>query len=55
MRVGLLRLVPLFASWYAISLPKIPVCALTFCIVMLCLVHRIWWTIVEMSSLSGWL
>jgi hypothetical protein len=29
------------ASWFAILLLKIPVCALTFCIVILCLVHRI--------------
>ena len=39
--VGLLRVVPLFVSWFAISLPEIPVCTLTLCIVMLCLVHRI--------------
>ena len=48
-------MVPSFASWFAISLPEIPVCALTYCIVMLCLVHRIWWTMVKISSLSGWL
>ena len=30
-----------YASWFVISLPKIPVCALTFCNVMLCVVHRI--------------
>lgn len=32
---GLLRAVPSFASWFAISLPVIRICA------MLCLVHRI--------------
>ena len=45
--VGLLRVVPSFASWYVISFPEIPMCALTFCIVMLYLVHRIWWTMAE--------
>ena len=34
--VGLLWVVPSFASWFVISLPKIPVCALTFCNGMLC-------------------
>jgi hypothetical protein len=26
-------------------------CAPVFCIVMLCLIHRIWWTMIETSSL----
>ena len=39
--VGLLWAVPSFASWSVISLHVIPTCALTFCIVMLCLVHGI--------------
>jgi hypothetical protein len=29
------------ASWCEISLPEIPMCALTFCIVMLCLVNLV--------------
>ena len=33
----------------------IPMCALTICIVILCLVHRICWTMVVISSLSRWL
>ena len=41
------------ASSYVISLPKIPMSALIICIVMLRLVHRIWWTMAEISSLSG--
>ena len=41
---------PSFASWYAISLSKVPLFALTFCIVMLCLVHRIWCTMAKISS-----
>ena len=53
--IGLLQMVPLFASCSTISLPEIPVCALTFCIVMLGLVHRIWWTMAKISSLLGWL
>ena len=36
-----------FASWFDISLPEIPVCAPTFCIVILCLVRRIWWTMAK--------
>ena len=51
--MGLLRVVPLFASWFAISLPMILICALTFCIVMLCLIERIWYTMAKMNSLSG--
>jgi hypothetical protein len=39
--VGLLRVIPLFISWFAISLLEIPVCTLTLCIAMLCLVHII--------------
>ena len=53
--VGLSRRAPLFASWSAISLPIIHVCALTFWIVILCVDHVMWLTIAEMSSLSGWL
>ena len=53
--VGLLQAVPLFANWSAISLPMILTCAQTFCIVMLCLVQRIWWTMIKMNSLSRWL
>ena len=41
MGVGLLQVVPSFAIWSVILLSKILSCALTFCIVMLCLVHRI--------------
>ena len=48
-------MVPSFASWYAISLFEILMCALTFNIVMWRLVRRIWWTIAQISSLSGWL
>ena len=32
--VGLLQVVPLFASWSKILLLEIPVCALTFCNIM---------------------
>jgi hypothetical protein len=39
--VGLLWVVPSFASWSAISLDVIPTRALIFCIVMLRLVHGI--------------
>ena len=46
-------MVPLFASWYAISLLEFPMCFLTFCIVIVYLVHRIWWTTVEISCLLG--
>ena len=45
--VGLLQAVPSFANWYVISFPEVRICALTFCIVMLYLVHRIWWTMLE--------
>ena len=45
--IGLLLVVPSLASWFAISLPKIPECALTFCNVLLCFVHRIWWIMVK--------
>ena len=34
--VGLSRRAPLFASWPVISLPIIHVCALTFCIMIMC-------------------
>ena len=44
-----------FASCYAISLPEILMCALTSCIVMLCLVQRVWWILVEINNLLGWL
>ena len=53
--VGLLRVVPLFPSWYAISLPKISMHVLSFCIVTLCLVCKIWWTMAKIDNLSGWL
>ena len=53
--VALLRLFPLFVSWSMILLPKTLMCAPTFCILMLCLVHRIRWTMVEISSFSEWL
>ena len=53
--VGLLPVAPSFASWSMIPLLKIPVCALTFYIVMLCMVHRIWCTMAERSSSLGWL
>ena len=39
--LGLARVVPSFASWSAISFPMMPMCALTFCIVILCLDHMI--------------
>lgn len=42
--VGLLLVVPSFAGWPVISLTEIPMRALTFCIVILCLVRRIWWS-----------
>ena len=42
-----------FASWSVISLPIMPMCALTFCIVILCVDHVIWLTMAAMSSLSG--
>ena len=45
--IGLLQVVPLFASWSSILLPEILMHALTFCIVMLCLMHKIWWTMVS--------
>ena len=38
---GFVWVVPSFASWCAMSLPKIIICAMTFGILMLCLVHRI--------------
>ena len=47
--VGLLQVVSLFATWSSISLPTILMYALTFCIVMLCLIHRIWWTMILYS------
>ena len=49
----LLWVVPSFASWLAISLPKIQMHTLTNCIVILCLGHRIWWTMAKISSLLG--
>ena len=53
--LGFLQVVPLFASWSTILPPEILMCALIFCIAMLCLVHIIWWTMTKISSLSGWL
>ena len=53
--VGLLQVVPLFASWSKILSLEIPMCALIFRNITLCLVHIIWWIIGEISSLSGWL
>ena len=55
MLVGLLKRVLSFASWLAILLPIMPMCALTFCIVILCVEHVIWLTMAMMSSLSWWL
>ena len=37
--VSLLQVVPLFASWCATLLPEIPMCALTFYILVLSLVN----------------
>lgn len=39
---GRLYLVPSFVSWATISLHVMPTCALTFYIIMLCLVLGIW-------------
>jgi hypothetical protein len=39
----------------AISLLIMLVCALTFCIVILCVNHIIWLTMTNMSNLPGWL
>ena len=50
-----LRVAPSIASWSAILLPEIPTCPLTFCIVLLFLIHRIWWTMPEICSVLGWL
>ena len=44
-----------FASCSVISLPEILTCALTSCIVMLCLVQRVWWSLVEINNLLRWL
>ena len=56
MLVGLSRMVPSFASWSTISLPNMPMCAMAFCIVILCVDHVIWLTIAAMSGLvSEWL
>lgn len=53
---GLSRRVSSFANWSAISLSTMPVCVLTFCIVILCTMdHVIWLTIAMMRSLSRWL
>ena len=52
---GLSRKAPSFASWYAISLPIMHVCAVIFWIVILCVDQVMWLTIAVMSSLSGWL
>ena len=53
--VGLLWVVPSFASWSTILLTKILMFALTLNNVMLCLICRIWWILHEISSLLGWL
>ena len=53
--VGFFRRIPSFAKWSTTSLPIIPVCALTSCIVFLCVDQVIWVTMVGMHSLSGWL
>lgn len=53
--VGLSRRVPSFASWLAIWLHVMSVCALTFGIVILCVNHVIWLTMAAMTILSGWL
>lgn len=45
----------LLTSWSAMSLPIMHVCALTLCIVILCVDQVMWLTIADMSSLSGWL
>lgn len=50
--VGLCKVVLVFASCSAILFIDIPMCDLTFCIVTLWVDHLIWWTIVDMSSLS---
>lgn len=55
MDVDFLLVVHSFASWSEILLPEISVCALIFCIAMLCFVHRSWWTVVEIRSFSRWL
>ena len=49
----MLQVIPLFASWSVILLHEIQMCALTFCMVMLCLVHKICWTMAHINSLSG--
>ena len=52
-RVGLLWVVPLFASWSMILLPEI--LAQTFCTIMLCWIHRILCTMAKISSSLRWL
>lgn len=53
---GLSRRVSSFANWSTISLSTMPVCVLTFCIVILCTMdHVIWLTKAMMRSLSRWL
>lgn len=47
--------VPSFASWSTISLHVIPIHALIFSIVLLCLVYTIWWSMANMSNMVGWL
>lgn len=39
--IGLARVVPSFASWSLISFPTMPVCALRFWIMILCVDHMI--------------
>lgn len=48
--LGLSRVVPSFTKLSTISFPLTLVCALTFCVVILCVDHMIRLTIVEMSS-----
>ena len=50
--VGLARVVPHFASWYAISLHVMSMCTVTFCFVIMYVDHLIWLVMAEMSSLS---
>lgn len=52
-KVYLLHVVPSFTRWSTISLPINPTCALIFLYYFLCLVHEIWWTMVDMSNLLG--
>ena len=51
MLVGLFKRVPSFASWSAILLLIMRVCALIFCIVILCVNQSLDWIMTAMSSL----